>query len=324
MKHWAFCFLSLMIGSTSATQGIGQTTSGGLQKQLPVGSRARYRDTSIWGMYPLEVGGIGTLCTMEGMLILVLLIRRSRHKHVENTLNENKRALESTLDAQQQLTGLLLQAQDQERRRIAHDLHDVTAQSVATIKAGLNRVQRVDHPAMMTLSETVSLCDQVINELRNLSYVLHPPLLDEVGLIPALHWLVRSFNERSGTQVEIVVWDNIGRLTPEVETALFRVVEESLTSIHLYSASRIARVALVKEHGEIIVRISDNSQNMADQGRLVKNDRIFTTSIGIIGMLQRLKQLGGNVDIDSGPQGTTVTARISISEENYAAHSDCG
>jgi len=292
VKHWAFWFLSLMIGSTSATQAI--------------------------------VAGIGTLCTTEAMLILVLLILRSRHKLVENTLNENKRALESTLDAQQQLTGLLLQAQDQERRRIAHDLHDVTAQSVATIKAGLNRVQRVDHPATMTLNETVSLCDQVINELRNLSYVLHPPLLDDVGLIPALHWYVRTFTERSGIKVEMIVWDKIGRLTPQVETALFRVVEESLTSIHVYSGSRVARVALVKERGEVTVRVSDNGQDKAKEGRLRTDERIHTPSIGIIGMRQRLKQLGGNVDIDSGPQGTTITARISVSEENYAAHSDCG
>jgi len=174
------------------------------------------------------------------------------------------------------------------------------------------------------LSESVSLCDQVINELRQLSYVLHPPLLDDAGLVPAIQWFVRSLTERNGIPVEIMVCNNIGRLTPDVETALFRFVQESLTSIHLHSASRRARVALVKEHGQVIVRVSDNGQGMPQQGRAGKSEIIRITSIGITGMRQRLKQVGGDVEIDSNPGGITVTARISLSKENHAAHSDCG
>lgn len=226
-------------------------------------------------------------------------------------------------DAQQQVTGLLMRAQDEERRRIARDLHDVTVQNMVAIKADLSGVERGSQDltprADEMLQEGMSLCDQVIQELRTLSYLLHPPFLDEVGLVPALQWFVRGFIERSGIQVELLVMDNIGRLAKEVETALFRVVQESLTNIHLHSGSKNAVIWVTREREEIVLRIRDEGHGFS---RATEDGEEGTPAlgVGIAGMRQRMKQLGGQLDIESSSQGTSVSARISISEDLNAAY----
>jgi signal transduction histidine kinase/ABC-type uncharacterized transport system substrate-binding protein len=226
-------------------------------------------------------------------------------------------------DAQQQVTGLLMRAQDEERRRIARDLHDVTVQNMVAIKADLSGMERVSQDlsprADEMLQEGMSLCDQVIRELRTLSYLLHPPFLDEAGLVPALQWFVRGFIERSGIKVELLVMDNIGRLPKEVETALFRVVQESLTNIHLHSGSRNAVIWVTKERHDIVLRIRDEGHGFS---KPVQDGQEGTPAlgVGIAGMRQRMRQLGGRLDIESSSQGTSVSARISISEDLNAAY----
>ena len=226
-------------------------------------------------------------------------------------------------DAQQQVTGLLMRAQDEERRRIARDLHDVTVQNMVAIKADLSGVERVSQAltprADEMLQEGMSLCDQVIQELRTLSYLLHPPFLDEVGLVPALQWFVRGFIERSGIQVELLVMDNIGRLPKEVETALFRVVQESLTNIHMHSGSKNAVIWVTREREDIVLRIRDEGHGFSSPTQ-DGQDGTPALGVGIAGMRQRMRQLGGQLDIESGSQGTSVSARISISEDLNAAY----
>jgi two-component system NarL family sensor kinase len=227
-------------------------------------------------------------------------------------------------DAQQQITGMLLRAQDDERRRIARDLHDVTVQNVATIKADLIRVRKgpelQDGKVAETLAESLMTCDQVIKELRTLSYLLHPPLLDEIGLMPALQWYIRGFTERSGVRAELSVMEDIGRLATDVETALFRVVQESLTNIHRHSGSPSAMIRVMKENGTVAVQIMDEGHGMSLTALSGIQEGAPLPGVGIMGMRQRLKQLGGRLEIDSNSQGTIVTARISISEESHAAH----
>jgi signal transduction histidine kinase len=172
------------------------------------------------------------------------------------------------------------------------------------------------------LTESMALCDQVIKELRTLSYLLHPPLLDEAGLVPALQWYVRGFVERSGINVEIVVLEDIGRIPSDAEMALFRIVQESLTNIHRHSGCRSALIWVTKDDGEVIVRIQDDGHGMPE--RLADGSTIGQTNgVGILGMRQRLKQLGGRLEIESDSQGTTVTARAPISRGDYIAYS-CG
>jgi len=211
----------------------------------------------------------------------------------------------------EQLAGLLIQVQDQERRRIARDIHDVTVQNIATIKANLTRALELPKSLAHALKESASLCDQVIKELRTLSYLLHPPLLDEAGLVTALQCYVRGFSERSGINVDILVIENIGRLPSDAETALFRVVQESLTNIHRHSGSRNALVWVMKDNGDVVVRVQDEGHGMPERPthRAGKGQIPGT---GILGMRERLTQLGGRLEIESDSRGTTVTARTPI------------
>lgn len=202
-------------------------------------------------------------------------------------------------DAQQELTGLVLRAQDEERRRIARDLHDVTVQNVVAIKSDIDTVKsdvdglRREHTAM--LQEGMSLCDQVIQELCTLSYVLHPPFLDEAGLVPALRWFVRGFMQRSGIQVDLLLREDVGRLPAEVETTLFRVVQESLANIHRHSGSKRASIWITRNKGTVALRIMDEGRgfSMPTPG---DHEGASLPGVGIQGMRQRLIQLGGQLD----------------------------
>jgi signal transduction histidine kinase len=227
-------------------------------------------------------------------------------------------------DTQQQLTDLLLRAQDEERRRIARDLHDVTVQNMVAIKADLagltKRAQNLEPVAAEMLEESVTLSNQVIKELRTLSYLLHPPFLDELGLVPALRWFVRGFIQRSEVKVELMVMEEIGRLPAQVETALFRVVQECLTNIHRHSGSTSAVIWLTKERDSIVLRVRDEGHGFSLPN--IPDDQTETLSpgVGILGMRQRLRQLGGRLEIESSPQGTCINASVSISEDQNDAY----
>jgi signal transduction histidine kinase len=236
--------------------------------------------------------------------------------------HENVTEIKQAHEAQQHLTGLLLRAQDEERRRIARDIHDITAQDIATIKAKLSRLQLAqseDSRSAKTLGDTASICDHVITDLRTLSYLLHPPLLDEAGLIPALRWFVRGFVQRSGVEVQLNFTEDIGRLETDVEVALYRVVQESLTNVYRHSGSTKAGVDITKAQDAILVRIRDEGHGFAASSLPHNTTPATSIGVGILGMQQRLKQLGGEIDIDSSCQGTAVTARILIKEGVYAA-----
>jgi len=216
----------------------------------------------------------------------------------------------------------LLEVQDEERRRIARDLHDVTVQNVVAIKADLECIERTSQrigaaPSVM-LEESVDLCDQVIKELRTLSYLLHPPFLDEAGLVPALQWFVRGFMQRSDTHVEVLVIGEIGRLPTEVETALFHVVQESLTNIHRHSGSKRAVIWVSKEQDTVVLQISDDGHGFSQTSASHTSEGTLLPGVGIAGMRQRLRHLGGQLEIESSPSGTSVNARVSISEDPHA------
>jgi signal transduction histidine kinase/ABC-type uncharacterized transport system substrate-binding protein len=240
--------------------------------------------------------------------------------------HEDVTEIKQAHDSQQQVTALLMRAQDEERRRIARDLHDVTVQNMVAIKADLTGVRLAAHVlndgvSSDMLNESVTLCDEVIKELRTLSYLLHPPFLDEAGLIPAIQWFVRGFFQRSKVQVELIVREDIGRLPEEVETALFRVVQESLTNIHRHSGSTNAVIWVTKEKDAVVLRITDDGHGFSPSSVAESREASSSPGVGIAGMRQRLKQLGGELRIESDSQGTTIHARVSISEGRSYAYS---
>ena len=215
-----------------------------------------------------------------------------------------------------ELTGRLLRTQDEERRHIARELHDVTAQSIGLILLNLAQVQGVaatmDKKNKDRLAESVALGEQALKEIRTLSYVLHPPLLDQAGLVTALKWYVRGFSERSGVKVEFTEeGDNGHRMPPDVEYALFRVVQECLTNIRRHTNSETADIRVTRTAKEVLLIIQDRGK--AHHLELPRNgDGIEGIGVGIAGMRHRLKQLGGELSVDTDASGTTVTATVPV------------
>jgi PAS domain S-box-containing protein len=213
----------------------------------------------------------------------------------------------------QRLTTHLLNLQDTERRRIARELHDVTAQNILTIHMNLSRLRQrpMDARESQLVAECCELCNQALQEIRTLSYVLHPPSLDETGLVGALKWYVRGFSKRSGIHFEMSAIQEIGRLSSDVETALFRVVQESLTNIWRHSASSSAEIRLEKTEDQIVLQIRDYGRGMP-KGSFKDMEGAESPGVGIAGMRQRLRQFGGTLEIESKDRGTLVIVKTPI------------
>lgn len=224
-----------------------------------------------------------------------------------------------------ELTARLLRTQDEERRRIARELHDVTAQSIGLIMLNLAQVRSaaasLDSRSKDRLTESLAFGEQALKDIRTLSYVLHPPLLDQAGLITALKWYVKGFNDRSGVKVEFTEHGNNGhRMPPEVEYALFRVVQECLTNIRRHTTSETAEINLARTGVEVSLTVRDycKGQNV----KIAHNgEGAEFVGVGIPGMRHRLKQLGGDLHVDSGLDGTTVRATVPVRWEVHDSDS---
>jgi signal transduction histidine kinase len=230
---------------------------------------------------------------------------------IARDVSERKRAEQEL----QRLTASLLNLQDAERRRLARELHDVTAQNLFVISTNLSRLQRgrVETSEVQgVLAESRKLCDQALQEIRTLSYLLHPPMLDQAGLAGAISWYVQGFIKRSGIKIEMLPAREVGRLPSEIETALFRVVQESLTNIRRHSGSSSADIKLDKEEDQILLQIRDHGRGMPKPA-LSEQDGQESLGVGIPGMRQRLRQLGGILEIESSDSGMVVTAKVPIS-----------
>jgi PAS domain S-box-containing protein len=235
---------------------------------------------------------------------------------VGRDVTERKQAL----DALESLSGRLLQLQDEERRRLARELHDGTAQNIVALNLnlstlrGLARDARLDREQIeRLLSDSQALSEESLREMRTLSYLLHPPQLDEAGLVPAIQWYVQGFSQRSGIGIDLVTPTVLGRLSPELERALFRVVQECLSNVHRHSGSATARIVLQRTDRTVRLVVSDRgggiAGSVASDGRSATDD-IIALGVGIPGMRQRLRQLGGQLEVHSSHRGTSVVATV--------------
>jgi PAS domain S-box-containing protein len=213
---------------------------------------------------------------------------------------------------QHQFSARQIHVQDEERQRISLDLHDATGPIVTGLLANLALLKeskaRLDGKARKALSESMKLAKQCAKEIRTVSYLLHPPLLDELGLASVLQWYVEGFSERSGINVELEIPVDLDRLPSEAEKALFRVVQESLTNIHLHSGSREASVTLTGDGNGYRLEVRDKGKGIPPE-QLERPGR-GRMGVGIAGMRQRMMQLGGRLELESGPGGTTVRATL--------------
>lgn len=237
--------------------------------------------------------------------VFVELFRKTRE--LEN-VNHELRTAETNL---RRMAGRLMNIQDTERRRVARDLHDGLGQYLVGIKMGIDlishRVQQdpAVHEQMLEVSD---LLNRAIVETRTISHLLHPPLLDEIGLESALSVYALGFAKRSGVTVEVNVAKDLGRLDSDTETALFRVMQECLLNVHRHSNSNKASVSLFRENGEIRLEVRDQGKGMVPaEGQ----DDATTFGVGLFGIRERIRQLKGRLEIVSSEgQGTTVSASV--------------
>jgi len=248
------------------------------------------------------------LIVIEGALIGALLVERRRHRRTELARLQASKQAQGELEW---LTARLLDFQEGERRRLARELHDGTAQNLFALSINLSRLERgpiKPSEVQGVLAECTKLCDEALQEIRTLSYLLHPPMLDQKGLTGAVKAYVDGFTKRSGITVDLRSMADVGRLPLDVEMALFRIVQESLTNVRRHSGGDWAEIRLYKTGDTVVLQIRDFGRGMA---KGVPANAV-ETGVGIPGMQQRVRQLGGVLEIESNDSGTAVTAKVPI------------
>lgn len=218
------------------------------------------------------------------------------------------------------LTARLLNLQDQERRRIAREIHDSLGQYLAGLKISLDLMANPNFAKKDDLlPECTDLVQRCITETRTISHLLHPPLLDEAGFVSAASWFVNGFSQRSGIPVTLDLPSSLPRMPSEVEIALFRVLQESLTNVHRHSGSKSAEITLRANDGQITLLVQDHGHGIGAQ-RLRKMQEDGTQSgVGLAGMRERVRELGGEFDIRSDDSGTSISICIPLRENSGRA-----
>jgi len=225
-----------------------------------------------------------------------------------NQLAESQKLVELRTLELQNLSARLLQLQDEERRRIARELHDAVGQELAVLKMTLAgaKPERLEE----AVKNSILMTDATIKTVRSLSYLLHPPLLDESGLMAALHWFIEGIEKRSGVQAQLILKPpSFPRLTRDIETTIFRVVQEALTNVYRHSGSSMARVELDRQPERVVLRIRDYGKGMLTDPTELSATKL---GVGIGGMRERVKQFGGELRISSAEPGTVVEAYIPL------------
>jgi signal transduction histidine kinase len=211
------------------------------------------------------------------------------------------------------LSARLLRAQDGERRRIARELHDGVGQYLAAMKMSFDVALSEDEDADVvreSLSDCRDLLERCSMEIRTMSHLLHPPLLEEMGLASAARWYVEGFTERSGINVDLDLPAQFDRLPQSTEVVLFRVLQESLANVHRHSGSKVARIQLTMNSEKAVLTIQDQGKGFRD-----RSEEPTKVVVGIAGMRERVRELGGEFKIVSTPGGTTISATMPLQEK---------
>ena len=218
-------------------------------------------------------------------------------------LDESRRVIELRTLELQKLSAQLLHVQDEERRRVARELHDDLGQQLSLLKMTLPKVKGIE--------ESAAMADNAIATVRNLSYLLHPPLLDESGLRSALYWYVEGLEKRSGIKISLVITPHIfPRLSKEIETTIFRVVQESLTNVYRHANSESARVEIDKQPEWVTVRVRDFGKGLPHE--ITGANFSPGLGVGITGMRERVRQFTGELSVSRAEPGTVVEAKIPL------------
>jgi PAS domain S-box-containing protein len=262
--------------------------------------------------------------------------RKQRETELQRLYEESKSHSASLREAREQLelkveqrtvslrslSSQLMHLQDDERRRISRDLHDSVGQHLSLTKMSLHAYARSlpkgDAASQQLFTETEESIDATIREIRTVSYLLHPPLLDELGLSAAVRWYIEGFKKRSGICLDVEMPAELPRLTSDKETAVFRIVQESLTNLYRHSEASNALVKITVDKNELRLEVCDDGKGMANPDSRSSEDRPIQLGVGIPGMRQRIRELDGNITITSAGKGTRLIATLPITS-SFAA-----
>jgi signal transduction histidine kinase len=277
------------------------------ESDLPLNSIVEYRVPTAWEQYRWRIVGSIAVIVAQFLLIVALLINRKKRRQAEGSLRET--------------AGRLLQSQDEERRRIARDLHDGTAQHLSGMALTIGQVLADFPPGydrLRTLLQDSHVASrEALNEVRTVSYVLHPPILDGLGLVPALRWYLDGLQKRSGLIVEFKSPVEITDVTSDGERALFRIVQESINNVLRHSGGTAITVSLSQSGKEVTLEIGDDGHGMSAE-ELKQVEGAASLGVGITGMRERVRQLDGTFRISSNPSGTQVFVSLPRKEQHAA------
>ena len=211
------------------------------------------------------------------------------------------------------LSGQLLHLQDQERRKLARELHDSTGQSLAALQMSLGMAQEqaraVNPRTAEMLSEASLLAGNISKEIRTLSYLLHPPLLDEAGLVSAVQWYVEGLAQRSNLKIDLYFPPQLARLSPSLEIVIFRIIQECLTNVHRHSGSTHASIEIVEDGGLILLTVRDTGRGIPPE-LFDSHGLPRAVGVGIRGMRERVRELGGQLRILPASPGTIIEVQL--------------
>ena len=282
------------------------------ERNLPPGSTVEFMTPTLWEEYRWRIIGVLVLLVLQSVLIIGLLINRSHRRKAEASVRD--------------MTGQLLESQDEERRRIARDLHDGTGQHLSGMALTIGQVLAdfpPGHERLRSLLQDSHVASRLaLEEVRTVSYVLHPPILDGLGLVPALRWYLEGLQKRTNLKIDFVASEDLSlsRLSPEAERALFRIVQESVTNVLRHSGGTAMTVKLASDAAGMTLEIGDDGRGMSAV-QMSQVEGAAALGVGIAGMRERVRQLGGTFKIESGADGTKVTATVPLDQERYATHS---
>ncbi len=254
----------------------------------------------------------GTNTNIDQQRIILQSLSEARD-HLEKRVEERTAELKTANESLRELSARLMRTRDDEQRRMARELHDSVGQLLVAIGMNIAVVSAEAHKltpaAAECISENSQLVQEVSREIRTLSHLLHPPLLDEAGLASALRWYVEGFAGRSKIKVDLEIPPDFGRLPNDREIAIFRIIQECLTNIHRHSGSATAAISLHQQGGRVFLKVQDSGKGIPQEKQrdLITSGR---AGVGFAGIRERLRELGGTLAIQSEGKGTVVAATL--------------
>jgi two-component system NarL family sensor kinase len=251
----------------------------------------------------------------ERELLAVTEALSKARDELERRVQERTAELQRANEGLRDLSARLLTLQDEERRRLARELHDSVGQLLAALGMNIavvhSQMDKLDSRGAKAIMENIQLVEQASREIRTLSHLLHPPLLEIMGLASALQGYVEGFSQRSKIAVDLEIASDFDRLPEVLELAIFRIIQECLTNIHRHSGSTTATIRIQREEGHVSVQVIDRGKGIPNE-KQYESTVASRSGVGLAGMRERLRQLGGTFEIHSDGKGTTVSAILKV------------